>query len=95
MDYVKYCINRRKRSLTAQIRIGILPLHIATGRICQVCNNGYVENEFHFACICNAYTALRNITYDKINDVTCYNMTDRDKCGYLMKKTLEATESIY
>ncbi len=31
-DYVKYCLNRRKKSLTAQIRIGILPLNIDTGR---------------------------------------------------------------
>ncbi len=47
-NYVKYCLNRRKRLLTAQIRIGILPLHIETGRfrnvkveerVCQVCNN--------------------------------------------------------
>ncbi len=28
--YVKYCLNGRKRSLTAQIRISILPLHIET-----------------------------------------------------------------
>ncbi len=27
-DYVKYCLNRSNKSLTAQIRIGILPLHI-------------------------------------------------------------------
>ncbi len=27
--------------------------------------------------------------YDKINDVTFYNMTDRDKCVYLMKKHLK------
>ncbi len=30
--------------------------------------------------------------YDKINDITFYNITDRDK---FEKKTLEATESIY
>ncbi len=32
-NYVKYCLNRKKRSLTAQIRIGILPLHSETGRL--------------------------------------------------------------
>ncbi len=94
-DYVKYCLNSRKRLLTAQIRIGILPPHIETGRfrnvkveerVCQVCKNGDVENEFHFICICNAYTALRNMMYDKINDVTFYNMTDRDNFFYLMQK---------
>ncbi len=32
-DYVKYCLHRRKRLLTAQIRIDILPLHIETWEI--------------------------------------------------------------
>ncbi len=90
---VKYCLNRRKGSLTAQIRIGILQLHIKTRRfrnvkveemVCQVCKMGDVENEFHFIRICNAYTTLRNMMYDKINDVTFYNMTDRDKFVYLV-----------
>ncbi len=81
--------------MTAQIRIGILPLHIETGRsrnvkveerVCRVCKNGDVENEFHFVCTCNAYTTLRNMMYDTINDVTFYNMTDRDKFVYLMQK---------
>ncbi len=30
----------------------------------QVCKNGDVENEFHFVCICKAYTTLRNTMYD-------------------------------
>ncbi len=60
-DYVTYCLNKRKRSSTAKIRIAILPLHIETGkfpnvkveeRVCQVCNNGDVENEYNFFCIC-------------------------------------------
>ncbi len=57
-------------------------------RVCQVCNNGDVENEFHFGCICNDYTILRIAMYDQINDVTFYNMTDRNIFVYLMKKTL-------
>ncbi len=81
--------------MTAQIRIGILPLHIETERfrnvkveerVCQVYKNGDVEIEFHFICVCNAYTTLRNMLYDKINDVTFYNMIDRDKFVYLMQK---------
>ncbi len=81
--------------MTAPIRIGILPLHIGTGRfinvkvgerVCQGSKNGDIENEFHFVCICNAYITLRNMMYDKINDVTFYNMTDRDKFVNLMKK---------
>ncbi len=81
-----------------------MPLHIETGRfrnvkvekrVCQVCNNVDVENGFHFVYICNAYTTLTNMMYDKLNDVTFYNITDIDKFVYLMKKTSEETESIY
>ncbi len=31
-DYDKHCTSRRKRSLMAQFRIGVFPLHIETGR---------------------------------------------------------------
>ncbi len=56
-DYVKLCIPRKERSMLAQIRFGILPLHIETGRFrgtaleertCQICNSQSIEDEFHF-----------------------------------------------
>ncbi len=59
-DCVKHCTSRRKRSLMAQFRIGILQLHIETGRfrdkrinerVCLLCNSGEVENELHFLCL--------------------------------------------
>ncbi len=59
-DYVKYCLNRNRRSIISHFRIGILPLHIETGRFrnvkedernCHVCNNKDIENEFHFLCL--------------------------------------------
>ncbi len=59
-DYVKYCLNRKRCSIISQFRIGILPLHIETGRFrnvkederkCHVCNNEDIENEFHFLCL--------------------------------------------
>ncbi len=68
-EYVKYCLSRRGRSLIAQTRISILPLHIETDRFrnvklenrtCQVCKNNDTENEFHFISICNVYTEFRN-----------------------------------
>ncbi len=31
-NYVKYCMSRQQRSLIAQLRLGILPIHIETGR---------------------------------------------------------------
>ncbi len=58
-DYVKYCLNRKRRSIISQFRIGILPLHIEAGRFrnvkederkCYVCNNEDIENESLFMC---------------------------------------------
>jgi hypothetical protein len=92
--YVKYCLSRRRRSLIAQIRIGILPLHIETGRFrnlkveertCQICKQNEIENEFHFICICNIYTHFRNEMYNKINNTDFVDMSDKDKFIYLMK----------
>ncbi len=45
-----------------------------------------IQTKFHFVYICNAYTTFRNTMYDKSNDVTFYNMTDRDKFICLMQK---------
>ena len=55
-EYVKHCLSRRKRSLLAQFRMGVLPIAIETGRfknepvenrICQLCNSNTVEDEKH------------------------------------------------
>ncbi len=63
-DYVKYCKNRRSRSLIAQFRLGILPLHIETGTfrnkqpeegICPICNTD-VEYKYNIVCICEEYS---------------------------------------
>ncbi len=80
-DYVKYCLNTKRRSIISQFRIGILALHIETGRFrnvkederkCHVCNNEDIENEFHFLCVCNAYIEFRNVLYNSIYNV-CHN----------------------
>jgi hypothetical protein len=56
-------LNRSERSLLAQFRFGILPLHIETGRykhltpeqrICELCNRD-VEDELHFLLRCPVY----------------------------------------
>ncbi len=61
-----------ERSLIAQLRLGILPIHIETGRfrgtrlddlICQLCDTQEVEVEIHFVCKCNLYTDLRKTMY--------------------------------
>ena len=62
--YVKYGNNRQTRSLMAQIRCGILPIRIETGRfcnlpvenrLCEICNQNEVEDEFHFLMECPFY----------------------------------------
>ncbi len=55
-SYIKYCMPRR-RSLLAQLRLGILSLHLETGRFrnknveertCLICDSQDVEIEEHF-----------------------------------------------
>ncbi len=75
-------------SSIAQTRIGIVPLHIETGRCrnvklenrtCQVCKNNDIENEFHYIWICIVYTEFRNAMHTKINSIEFIDMTDKDK----------------
>ena len=63
-----------KRSLLAQLRLGILPLEIKVGRfrnipvenrLCKCCDNNVVENEFHFVCECVRYADLRTVLYSR------------------------------
>ncbi len=51
------------------------PLHVETGRysgtpldqrLCNVCNGGQIEDEFHFLCICINYQELRERLYQEI-----------------------------
>ncbi len=58
--YVKLCASRRKMSLIAQLRIGILPFYVEIrrfcnvkleDRVCQISNNRQIEDEFQFVCI--------------------------------------------
>ena len=60
-DYILSNISKFKRSLLCQLRIGILPLEIETGRytrkkvedrICKLCKSD-VEDEVHFVCVCS------------------------------------------
>ncbi len=71
-NYMKYCMSRQQRSLIAQLRLGILPIHIETGRfrgtqldnrICQLCDTQEVEDKIHFVCKCNLYNDLRKTMY--------------------------------
>ena len=67
----------------AQLRAGILPLHLETGRyvntpvherICLCCNQEAVEDEFHFIFDCTLYSNLRhNFFISIVPDITHYD----------------------
>ena len=67
-SYVTCNITRSQRSLLTQLTMGILPLHIETGRyfrkplaerLCLLCDQNLVEDEYHFLCQCPLYQVER------------------------------------
>ena len=63
-DYV-YLRCRKFRSMMSQLRLGILPLEIETGRwksievenrLCKLCSQNRVEDEYHFLFDCEVYS---------------------------------------
>ena len=73
-EYLRNNISRHKRSLLAQLRLGILPLEIKVGRfrnipvenrLCKCCDTNVVKNEFHFVCECVTYPDLRTVLYSQ------------------------------
>ncbi len=67
-NYIKYNLPRPLRSYLAQIRLGILPIKIETGRfinlkpeerLCPLCTDQLVKNEIHFLFECPAYNIFR------------------------------------
>ena len=75
--YVVNVLNRQGRSILAQLRCGIVPLRIKTGRyacnyisenerFCLFCNRNEVENEVHFLFYCDHYNEIRESFYSEI-----------------------------
>ena len=76
-DYLINITNRATRSLLAKFRCGILQLRIETGRfinekledrVCQMCKNDNIEDEYHFLCICPLYDNFRKTLYDNVSN---------------------------
>ena len=96
--YVQANLSRAERSILAQFRTGILPLHIETGRwssprltpeerVCQICGSGAVEDEAHFAFHCHRYRRERNAFSRKIiSEYPFRNLSDDDKLRIIMKQ---------
>ncbi len=64
--------------LLSQIRYGILPLRIETGRfvnenrcdrICTLCNTGNIEDQIHFLFHCTLYDTQRADLYTKARTI--------------------------
>ena len=78
------------RSLLCQLRYGVLPLKVETGRysnmplqerICKFCNANEVETELHFLFYCQLYTEIRNSFYTIMNNsvLNFSQYSDEDK----------------
>ena len=70
--YLALNLNRSERSIMAQIRCGVLPLGVETGRfvgdhvcdrICKMCNQGSVEDETFFFKLSVLYKLTRIRTW--------------------------------
>jgi len=100
--YLLAHLSRRERSLLAQLRLGILPLRLETGRykgekeedrICMLCNNNEIENETHFLFDCPLYDIERGCLYTKITD-KCPNfehLNTHEKLNILMSEFVYQT----
>ena len=73
--YVFRVSNRAHRSIMAQLRSGVLPLKVETGRFTQIplefrlcifCNSNDIEDETHFIFKCSLYNDIRRRFFDKL-----------------------------
>ena len=86
-------------SVLSQLRSGILPLHVETGRyvnkpveerLCKFCDTGDVEDEKHFVFYCPAYLKQRLIFYSYVTSIYAdfYTLEDTDKWKLFMEDKL-------
>ena len=94
-NYVTSNIPRSGRSFITKLRSSTLPIRIETGRferlkeserICKLCKDNKIENEFHFIFECQLYNNLRGDSLNHVYTfVTDFNNLDlNDKWSTLM-----------
>jgi len=107
-SYVFKIHNRAHRSVFAQLRCGILPLKIETGRytqipidfrLCIFCNSNVVEDEMHFLFDCDFYSTIRSNFWPRFRNL-CDNfdqISDVQKVKFMMSNSVVkvASEFIY
>ena len=90
-NHIKCNLSKYERSLISQLRLGILPLHIETGRysnldeserICLLCDSNQVESEKHFLFECELYNNERSRLEDAIG-VNLANYNDGEKFEFI------------
>ena len=107
-SYIYKIHNRAHRSVFAQLRCGILPLKIETGRythipiefrMCTFCNANAVENEIHFLFDCSFYSEIRNKFWNSFNNISqnFENCSNEEKLSNFMKENFvkKSSEFIY
>ena len=74
-SYLQLNLKKNERALLAQLRCGILPLRIETGRylgeplntrLCKLCKCQEIESEEHFILRCTLYDRIRDDIYSDI-----------------------------
>ena len=92
---IKAHLSRYQRSLVAQLKSGILPLKIETDRyqgipehlrICNLCNSGSVENEFHFLFHCPKLSEIRNPIISDYDTPLESFTSDSNKVHYMLQE---------
>ena len=104
-------LTRRQRSLVAKLKMGILPLGIETGRfkntpienrLCYICEEGLLDDEYHFILYCEGLKDVRSKYFANstiLEDVS--DPTDQvEICKLLLnshnlKKTARFLEEMY
>ena len=94
-NYVLLNLDKNEHSVLCQLRFGILPLRIETGRyvgeppnarLCRLCESNSIENEVHFLFECERYNVLRQNTLGAIlNNDTFPGLTIDQKISCLMQ----------
>ena len=91
--YVDLNLKRNERSVLAQLRCGILPLRIETGRyigeppnqrLCNQCDSRTVEDECHFVMECNFYNDIRSSFFADLVNIDDFN--NIDKLVYIVRQ---------
>lgn len=94
-NYIMINLERNERSLLAQLRLGILPLRIETGRFirenvenrtCYFCKE-LVEDEVHFILFCEKYNYFRTVLFQSamVKNADFHNMAIFEKLKYLFQ----------